>query len=160
MTADADLQKQLDELRDMIVEASPHAVWLKMRALRFEPGVCTLEVPYDEGLVGDPATGVFHGGVASALLDHASGMAAASAMNAGKSPATLDLRINYFRAAKPGAALVAEARCVKTTRNVTFVTALAHDGDPDDPVASAQSAFVIPANAKRPGGETANGGGA
>jgi len=145
--SDDDLQKKLDEIRDLVVDFSPHAAALGMRVQRFEPGFCIIEVPYDPTLVGDPDTGVFHGGVASALLDHASGMAAASGMNAEASPATLDLRINYFRAAKPGEALVAEARCLKTTRHVAFVTAIAHDGDPDDPVATAQSSFMIPANA-------------
>ena len=147
-------QEDREKIGGLIVDGSPHAVSLNMRTVAVGPGSCTLEAPYDESLIGDPETGVVHGGVATALLDHASGVAAALAMEGAGSPATLDLRIDYFRAARPGRTLVATARCVRTTTNIAFVSASAHDGDPDDPVASAQSAFIIPANA--PGREAAS----
>jgi len=57
--------------------------------------------------------------------------------------ATLSLRIDYQRAAKPGKTVMAEAVCYKTTRHVAFIRAIAHDGDPDDPVATAQSCFML-----------------
>ena len=138
--------EELAAIGGLIVDGSPHAMSLKMRTVSVAPGRCVLEAPYDESLIGDPETKVIHGGVAMALLDHASGVAAALAMKGQGSPATLDLRIDYYRAARPGRTLVAEARCVRTTRHIAFVSASAHDGDPDDPVASAQSSFVIPAN--------------
>jgi uncharacterized protein (TIGR00369 family) len=140
-------EEELAAIGGLIVEGSPHAVSLGMRMTEVGPGRCVLEADYDKSFVGDPETGVVHGGVATALLDHACGVAAALGMKQDGAPVTLDLRIDYFRAARPGRTLVAAARCVRVTHNVAFVSALAHDGDPDDPVASAASSFVIPGNA-------------
>jgi acyl-coenzyme A thioesterase PaaI-like protein len=57
--------------------------------------------------------------------------------------ATLDLRIDFLRAARPGQDVTARAECYKVTRSVAFVRALAHDGDAADSVASAQGTFII-----------------
>ena len=59
--------------------------------------------------------------------------------------ATLDLRVDYMRAAVPGRDLLAEARCYRLTRTLGFVRAWAFEDDPADPVAAAQSAYVISA---------------
>ncbi|OYW93520.1 MAG: hypothetical protein B7Z13_07070 [Caulobacterales bacterium 32-67-6] len=75
------------------------------------------------------------------MLDHVCGLSirAAAAVPQG----TLDLRIDYMRPARPQADLVADGHCYKLTRTIAFVRALAHDGDPDDPVATAQAAFAL-----------------
>ena len=54
-----------------------------------------------------------------------------------------DLRIDYMRAARPRAGVVAHADCFRRTRQIAFVRAIAHDGDPDDPIAAAQAAFML-----------------
>ncbi|MND78153.1 hypothetical protein D3C80_698620 [compost metagenome] len=66
--------------------------------------------------------------------------------------ATLDLRVDYMRAAAPGRDLLAEARCYRLTRNLAFVRAWAFEDDPTDPVAAAQSAYMVSAEGDhRPG---------
>jgi acyl-coenzyme A thioesterase PaaI-like protein len=57
--------------------------------------------------------------------------------------ATLDLRIDYMRAAEPGLDIHARAHCYKLTHTIAFVRATAYDRDPDDPVATAQAAFML-----------------
>ena len=48
-----------------------------------------------------------------------------------------------MRPAKPGLDVTAEAICLKSHGLVAFVRATAHDGDIDDPVATAQAAFMV-----------------
>lgn len=121
----------------------PQAMALGLEMVSASPGRGVMRVPFREDLVGDPATGVIAGGVVTTLLDHCCGMAVSSGAEGMHSTATLDLRIDYMRPAAPGAAVTAEAHCYKHTHSIGFVRAIAHDGNPDDPVATAQAAFFL-----------------
>jgi acyl-coenzyme A thioesterase PaaI-like protein len=55
---------------------------------------------------------------------------------------TLDLRVDYVRAATPWRTVVARAECYRITRSAAFVRGLAHDGELDDPVAHAAGVFM------------------
>lgn len=104
-----------------------------------------LRLPYRQDLVGDPETGVLAGGLVTTLLDHVGGLAVWVGLKTYQPIATLDLRVDYMRAAVPGRDLLAEARCYRLTRTLGFVRAWAFEDDPADPVAAAQSAYVISA---------------
>jgi len=121
----------------------PHNAALGLRLLDFEPGVATIELPYDPRLVGDPETGVLHGGVITTLIDSACGGAVMGALRKPRRVATLDLRIDYLRPAEPGRDVRCVATCYKVTRNVAFVRATADHGDADQPIATAAGTFVI-----------------
>jgi len=108
-----------------------------------------LRVPYRADLVGDPHTGVLSGGLVTALLDHVGGLAVWVALDTFQPIATLDLRVDYMRAAEPGRDLIAEARCYRLTRSVAFVRAWAFEDRPDDPVAASQAAYVMTRPADR-----------
>jgi uncharacterized protein (TIGR00369 family) len=102
-----------------------------------------IRVPWREDLVGDPDTGVLAGGLVTALLDHVGGLAVWVALDRFEPIATLDLRVDYMRAAEPGRDLIAEARCYRLTRSIAFVRAWAFEAGPDDPVAAAQAAYML-----------------
>ena len=105
-----------------------------------------LRVPWREDLVGDPDTGVLAGGLVTALLDHVGGLAVWIALDQFEPIATLDLRVDYMRAAEPGRDLIAEARCYRLTHSIAFVRAWAFEDGPDDPVAAAQAAYMLSAS--------------
>jgi len=132
--------------------ASPHARALGFEMVSVAKGEATLKVPYRDDLVGDPQTGVIAGWVVTALLDHVCGQAVATTLDTYAPIATLDLRIDYLRAAEPGLDIFAHAHCFKLTRSVAFVRASAYDRTRDDPVAAAQAAFMLNSNAGRPMG--------
>jgi uncharacterized protein (TIGR00369 family) len=131
------------ELLSHMLSGLPHARALGMRVVETAPSVAVLSVPYDLRLIGDPDTGVVHGGVVTTLLDTCCGLAVLCAPQAPAATATLDLRIDYMRPARPGQALTARAECHRFARSVAFVRAVAWDDDADDPVASAAGAFMV-----------------
>ena len=126
-----------------VMNAMPHGREIGMRLHWSKEGKSRLSVPYDERLVGDPESGVLHGGVITALLDTACGSAVMSAPGKITAVATLDLRIDYMRPASAGLAVYAEAECYRMTRSIGFTRAIAYHDDPSDPIASAAGAFMV-----------------
>lgn len=130
-------------LARQFIEAIPHAQALGMELTGIKEGVAVIRMPYDARLVGDPKTGVIHGGAVSAVMDTCCGAAVMSHPSAPGGTATIDLRIDYMRAATPGQAITATATCYHITRNVAFVRATAVDDDTENPVATASGAFTV-----------------
>ena len=125
------------------IEAIPHSRALGMQLKDMQDGVAVIEMPYDAQLVGDPETDVLHGGAVSALMDTCCGAAVMGHPANPGGTATIDLRIDYMRAAKPGDAITARAECYHVTRTVAFVRATATDSDTENPVAAATGAFTV-----------------
>jgi uncharacterized protein (TIGR00369 family) len=125
------------------IEAIPHSRALGMALESLADGVAVISMPYDPRFVGDPQTGVIHGGAVSALMDTCGGAAVMSHPTGAIGTATIDLRIDYMRPAKPGDRITARAECYHVTRSVAFVRATAHDADMSLPVATATGAFTL-----------------
>ncbi len=130
-------------LARQFIESIPHARELGMEFVEIGSGEAELAMPYDERLVGDPSTGVIHGGAISTLMDTCSGAAVMSHPTNLGATATIDLRIDYMRVATPGQRISARATCYHITRTVAFVRAVAMDEDRDNPVATATGAFTV-----------------
>lgn len=132
-------------MTDPLPMQSPHGEALGIVTHENTTTRAHLTVPYAEHLVGDPDSGVIHGGVITAALDNASGQAVRKhqAWDIEQMMATLDLRIDYMKPATPHADLIVEAECYKMTRNVAFVRGVAFHDDPDDPVATSVGTFML-----------------
>lgn len=130
-------------LARQFIEAIPHARALGLTLTHIGSGEAEITMPYNEDLIGDPRTGVIHGGAVSAMLDTCCGAAVMSHPSAPGGTATIDLRIDYMRAATPGQMLITWANCYHITRNVAFVRATAMDDDQDRPVATATGSFTV-----------------
>jgi uncharacterized protein (TIGR00369 family) len=101
-----------------------------------------LALPYHPGLVGDPGSGVIASGPILALMDMATSVGVWLKLDAFKPHATLDLRIDYLRPARPGHTVIGRGECYRITRSIAFVRGQAHDGDPDDPLAHVAGTFM------------------
>ncbi|MES0823788.1 PaaI family thioesterase [Ruegeria sp. SCP11] len=131
------------QLARQFIEAIPHARALGLELTHISNGEAEITMPYNEALIGDPRTGVIHGGAVSTMLDTSCGAAVMSHPTQPSSTATIDLRIDYMRAATPGQTITTRATCYHITRNVAFVRATATDEDRDNPVATASGAFTV-----------------
>jgi len=125
------------------IEAIPHASALGLELTEIGDGRAVITMPYSDHLIGDPETGVIHGGAVSAMMDTCCGAAVMSHPSAPGATATIDLRIDYMRAATPGQRLTTTADCYHVTRNVAFVRVFTVDDDTDRPVATAAGAFTV-----------------
>ena len=139
-------------LGDKAVQGSPHARALGLQFVSADLGRAVLKAPYKDELIGDLDSRVIAGGVITALLDHCCGQSVWTCLEGFTSIATLDLRIDYMRAAEPGLDVYGEAHCYKLTRSMAFVRATAYEHTADDPVATAQAAFMLDSNAGRKAG--------
>ena len=126
------------------VQVVPHQRALGMYFVSLEGGRGTLGLPYAERWVGNPETGVLHGGAVTALMDTTAGMAVFVALGGTHRIATLELRLDYLRPATPGQPVHASAECLKVTRNVAFVRCEAfHPDEPTERIALATGTFMI-----------------
>ena len=131
-------------LLQAIARFVPHNAALGIRFVSFADGRVTLSLPYDKKLIGNPLTGVLHGGAITAVLDAACGMAVLVKLALPIPVATLDLRIDYLKPATPGQEVFARAECFKVTRSIAFVRCEAfHDGGEADIVAVANGTFML-----------------
>jgi uncharacterized protein (TIGR00369 family) len=137
----------LDEVLPQLAGGAAHTSALGFRLESVSGLDVRIRTPWREDLVGDPDTGVLAGGLVTTMLDHVGGLATWVAMENYQTIATLDLRVDYMRAARPREDLLAEARCYRLTRTIAFVRAWAFETTPNDPVAAAQCAYVVTPNA-------------
>ncbi|TFI59315.1 PaaI family thioesterase [Sphingomonas parva] len=102
-----------------------------------------LGLGYSEKLVGVVETGVIASGPIISLMDMATSMAIWVKLGRFRHQATLDMRVDYLRPALPGRRIVGRGECYRVTRSIGFVRGVAHDGDPDDPVAHVTGTFMF-----------------
>jgi uncharacterized protein (TIGR00369 family) len=131
--------------------AIPH-----LRAIGFELVELTTEyaigcVPYRNEHVGNPTTGVVHGGIVTTLLDTVGGAAVIGRLGKTLPMATLDLRIDYLRPSPPPYDILARVECYKLTRNVAFTRGMAYNQTPDDPLASMSATYMLHTPTQRRG---------
>ena len=138
-----DMTQDKARIARQFIAAIPFSGALQMQLEEIGDGVAVISMPWSPAIVGDPKTGVIHGGAVSALMDTCGGAAVMTHAQALAGTATIDLRIDYMRAATPGQRIRARAHCYHVTRSVAFVRAEAWDDDQSRPVAAATGAFTV-----------------
>lgn len=150
-------EREPDQVRRIhggFFHAIPHARELGLEVVDMGAGWGLLKIPYRPELVGNPQTGVLHGGVLTSLIDSACGLAVFCRLPRMEAIATLDLRIDYLKPATIGEDLFARAECYRLTRQIAFVRSIAYQRDPQQPVATSVATFMrssaSPVRAPRP----------
>jgi len=103
-----------------------------------------LALPYSEDLIGDEDSGVIASGPIIAMMDVATSLAVWQRTGGFSPHATLDLRIDYLRPARPGQLVIGRAECLRVARAISFTRGIAHDGDINDPIAHVAATFMVP----------------
>lgn len=108
------------------------------------PDWIELALPYSESLIGDEDSGVLASGPIIAMMDIATSLAVWNKTRSFAPHATLDLRIDYLRPARPGHTVIGRGECLRVARSISFTRGIAHDGDIDDPIAHVAATFMVP----------------
>jgi uncharacterized protein (TIGR00369 family) len=126
-----------------MVASFGHNGALGTRFLAHGPDWAELALDYRDDLIGDEETGVLASGPIIALMDMATSISVWIKRGIFAPQATLDLRIDYLRAATPGKTVIGRGECYHLSRRVAFVRGQAHDGDPGDPIANVVATFMM-----------------
>jgi uncharacterized protein (TIGR00369 family) len=102
----------------------------------------TLRLPHGPAIVGNPQTGVVHGGALTTLMDTTCGMATLCVLPRFEVCPTLDLRIDYMHPAAAGRDILGFATCYRVTRDVIFTRGIAYQDDPQSPIAHVVGTFM------------------
>lgn len=93
-------------------------------------------------LTVDAEQGLLASGPVITLMDLAGGAACWTRMGEFVPLATIDLRVDYLRPSPKGARIYGFAECYHLTRRVAFVRGVAHNGEPEDPLAHVAATFI------------------
>lgn len=101
-----------------------------------------IRLPYSEAIVGNPVTGVVHGGAITTLMDTCCGISTVCYLPEFEICPTLDLRIDYMHPAEPGKAIFGFAECYRITPAVIFTRGVAYQDDREHPIAHVVGTFM------------------
>lgn len=131
-----------EALRANFARAIPHSEECGMVIDAVDETGARASMPDRPEWLGDTERGLIHTGVITTLVDTVSGLAAVAGAGRFEAIATLDLRMDFLRPARPGKPLHAHAVCYRLTPSITFVRASAWQDDENQPVAVSQSTFM------------------
>jgi uncharacterized protein (TIGR00369 family) len=139
---------------EQFLTALRHCQVLGMQIHAALPTGLTLRLPYSEQIVGNPETGVIHGGALTTLMDTTCGIATVCVLAEFEICPTIDLRIDYMRSAAPNKDVFGFAECYRVTPTIIFVRGYAYQDDPQEPIAHVVGTFMRMGKASLPSNPT------
>jgi uncharacterized protein (TIGR00369 family) len=119
-----------------------HCQVLGLQVHDASPQGLTLRLPYSPQIVGDPESGVIHGGAITTLMDTTCGISTVCVLAEFEVCPTLDLRIDYMHPAEPNKDVFGFAECYRVTPNIIFTRGYAYQDDPAQPIAHVVGTFM------------------
>jgi len=126
----------------LAMERSGHGAALGFELTKIGRGQVEMLFPYKKAVVGNPVTGVVHGGVIVSLLDTCCGSAAITMLKGPMVTPTMDLRLDYMHPAEPYQPIYVSAKVYRNTSHVIFCRGSAWQDDPDNPIAHCVATFM------------------
>ncbi len=124
------------------ISALPHCQIIGLSVHAIDNQGVTLMLPYSPAIVGNPHTGVIHGGAVTTLMDTTCGIATLCVLPQFEVCPTLDLRIDYIHPAQAHKAIYGYAQCYRVTRDVIFTRGFAYQDSAEQPVAQVVGTFM------------------
>lgn len=119
-----------------------HGGFLDMEYVGHGDDWVELAIDWREDLVADPDSGILASAVIISLIDNATSMSIWTKLGQFRPQATMDLRVDYLRPSPSGARVYGRGICYHLTHKIGFVRGIAHNGNPDDPLAQASGTFI------------------
>ncbi len=130
------------ERAQRFLSALRHCQVLGMRVHGVTPAGLTLCLPYSTQIIGNPETGVIHGGAITTLMDTTCGISTVCVLPEFEVCPTIDLRIDYMRPAEPNKDVYGFAECYRVTPHIIFTRGYAYQDDPQQPIAHVVGTFM------------------
>jgi uncharacterized protein (TIGR00369 family) len=121
----ADAPITLEKLQQLITRG-PFNRWLNFTIMKMDAGGIEVKATWREEWVVNPDRRYTHGGILAAIIDVAADYAIAAQL--GRPVPTIDIRVDYHKAAMPGD-LVAKARVVRTGSQYSTAEAYVYDSE-------------------------------
>jgi uncharacterized protein (TIGR00369 family) len=128
-----------------MVKGCPFHEWLGVELVSLDATGIAIRMPWRAEFVSDPERGYAHGGVLASLIDLAADYAVAARL--GRGAPTVDMRVDYHRAAMPGP-LIARAAVIKVGSTLATAEARVLD-EHDELVASGRALFFTRAASEK-----------
>ena len=144
MTSEAPPKYTRVEVCQRFVASVRHSVELGIDVTAAEDSKVLARMPWQERLVGNPDTGILHGGAVFAFLDQVGGLAVAMRVYPQfEITPTIDFRLDHLRAPARGNAVMGSAECYRLSDHVAFVRLYAwEEGQEDEPVATGLATYM------------------
>ena len=110
-----------------------HCQMLGMTVEQADEQGLIIKLPYSAAIIGNPVSGVVHGGAITTLMDTCCGISTVCYLPEFEICPTLDLRIDYMHPAEPGKAIYGFAECYRITPTVIFTRGVAYQDDREQP---------------------------
>ncbi len=121
----AETPMTLEKLQQLITRG-PFNQWLAFTVLKIDGDGIEIKAAWREEWVVNPDRRYTHGGILAAIVDVAADYAIAAQL--GRAVPTIDIRVDYHKAALPGD-LIAKARVVRMGSQYSTAEAAVYDSD-------------------------------
>lgn len=112
---------------ERMIVGPPFHKWLGLRLVELGADHVDIAMPWREEFVSDPTARYTHGGVIATLIDLTADYAIAAKL--GRGVPTIDMRVDFHKAAMPGDELIGRGRVIKLGRTVATAEAVVAKAD-------------------------------